>query len=75
MKRSEVINIIANYFYECNLTASEAKSMAKNLLFDLEKNVGMSPPKYEGLFSTGEKYIKELHCGKDTHLFIGWEPE
>ena len=44
MKRSIVVNLIANWFYSCNVEPDEADKIGNELLTELEK-LGMLPPR------------------------------
>lgn len=43
MKRSEILNYIANYLYECNVDPEEADEGAEQILSHIEDS-GMLPP-------------------------------
>jgi NOL1/NOP2/fmu family ribosome biogenesis protein len=86
MKRSEMVQRMAEYWVGLlpneNLENieldpqlfEEVKERMGQMLSYLE-NKGMSSPSYEGVFATGEKYVKEKHFARDTACFNDWEPE
>lgn len=74
MKRSEIIGIIANYFYECNVESEDCNELANQLLNDLEKQ-GMLPPLASNEFH--EKWAQEMgfKSMRDYQLDTGQEEE
>lgn len=74
MKRSEIINIISNYFYESNVEPEEAEELGEELLAELEK-AGMLPPFLPG---TVERLISSKITQGQVDIFmsnINWEDE
>jgi hypothetical protein len=63
MKRSKIVNLIADFLYELNLDADEAKEKADKLLTSIEDS-GMDPPQY-----------MDKGCRCMTCYSYGWEPE
>lgn len=63
MKRSKIVDIIADYFYHCNLDQYEANELADKLLTTLEGK-GMLTPDYsikdEGVFVQSFHSIKSV---------------
>lgn len=70
MKRSEMVKKLMD-------TMGCYDSWEKQCSYMLEicEDEGMLCPSYEGLLSTGEKYDRNKHQGKDTGCFSQWEPE
>lgn len=81
MKRSHVVNLIANYFYESNVEPEDADKLGEELLAELEQ-LGMLPPVASEEFH--QKWCEEmgyenrrdyqLNTGDDIQ-FNQWEPE
>lgn len=78
MKRSEIVNLIAEFLWKSNDEyglKSIAKEDAQELLKKLEQ-AGMKPKGYYGLLS-GVKYDPNNleHQGRDVEYFHNWELE
>ena len=69
MKRSEMINIIANYLYELNVEQEDCEDESNRILTELERR-GMLPPML-GLEEVTKRVIAKGEWAK-VH---DWEPE
>jgi len=78
MKRSEVISKLINFHEDVFPSVGRGLSQKDYFteLLDMLEGEGMLPPNYEGLMSTGEKFVREKHVGRDTMMILNrWEPE
>lgn len=73
MKRSEMIEKL-NEAVDAWIDEASNKNVTEVILAEVER-LGMSPPGYEGLMATGEKFDREKHSGRDTTWRRTWEPE
>lgn len=73
MKRSKIVSLIADYFYECNVDAPESEELAEKVLSKLERN-GAVFSYYD--LHCGEYFpAKEIqvYCEEDARF--EWQPE
>jgi hypothetical protein len=73
MKRSEIINLIANYFYENGVDVDESMEEADTLLTALEMRGMLPPVTIDDSGPFGIEYLNE--CITDMDMFCGWESE
>lgn len=78
MKKSEILSIIANYFYHCNVDSGLAEHKSKQLFNDLERKGYIIPPFH---FCANDSYVtpKEISEYKEiSEIYDGcfeWEEE
>lgn len=72
MKRSKVIKLISDYFYESNVDPEKSTILAEELLAELE-SLGMLPPSTKMIVEyNNEEMQKGIYCVLDS---LKWEKE